>query len=288
MFVPRLILCAPGILLSFCALALSGEGEALLPSFPNHALVLSSPPVAPRLNPGPAQDTELPFSWNQVVVVHEDATISRFFGAFDPGFQQVLFDVIPKEPVNMRVDFFDGNLGLMQATALPKTGGTELLPVKEEFLFRVRARDVTNDEVFSVVYDIRIANSRLRGTPTLQRSPGDFIKPGQIVRYSWTQTGLGEKRPKAEAEFSGRTGAAKGLATSNLTEVLAVRAQPFVLGHYLMTVTPREVRGQPARGSMSNGQVFRCAFGSENLPPTTDGMLADTFTPFVGQGAASS
>jgi PKD repeat protein len=56
-----------------------------------------------------------------------------------------------------------------------------------------------------------------------------------------------------------------------------------VLGHYLLTVTPRDVRGEPPRGSTSNGQVFRCAFGSENLPPATDGFSADTFTPAVGQ-----
>lgn len=255
----------------------------LAPSFPNHALVLTGPPAASRLNPGPAQDTELPFSWPQVVVVRENTTNNRLFGAFDPGFQQVLYEIVPREPVNMRVELFDSKTGLMQATALAKTGG-----LTEEFLFRVRARDVTNDEIFSLVYDIRIANSRVRNTPILQRSPGDFIKPGQIVRYTWTQTGIGEDRPRVEAEFSGRTGAARGLAKSNLTELLAIRAQPFVLGHYLMTVTPREVRGQAPLGSTSNGQVFRCAFGSENLPPATDGMLADSFTPIVDQAITVS
>ena len=54
---------------------------------------------------------------------------------------------------------------------------------------------------------------------------------------------------------------------TKITEVLAIKVQPFVLGHYLMYVTPRDVIGEPARGTQSNGLVFRCAFGSENLPP---------------------
>ena len=147
----------------------------------------------------------------------------------------------------------------------------------------MQARNLKNPALFNAIFDIRDENSRLRGQPGLNRSPGEFIKPGQIVRYRWTQTGLGEKRPKCEAEFTGRTGPATGLRASKVTEVLAIKVQPFVLGHYLLHVTPRDVIGEPARGTQSNGQVFRCAFGSENLPPATDGMKADTFTPATGQ-----
>src|SRR5262249_17873712 len=76
---------------------------------------------------------------------------------------------------------------------------------------------------------------------------------------------------------------ATGLFQSTITGVLAVKARPVVLGYYLMTVTPRDVRGEPPRGGTSNGRVIRCAFGSANLAPVTDGFSADSFTPDVGQ-----
>src|SRR5439155_20479907 len=131
----------------------------------------------------------------------------------------------------------------------------------ELFQFQVQAHGVFSAEFFNLIYDIRAINTRVRGTPNLRRSAGDFIKPGQIVRYAWSQTGQGEKRPKVEAEFSGRTGVAKGIYSSTITAVLAVKAQPMVLGHYLMTVTPRDVRGEPPRSSTSNGALCQCAFG---------------------------
>lgn len=271
------------LLLAACA-ASSAESDrpALRPSFPNHALALlpTESVVAATGRAGPAGpvDTELPFSWNQVAVIYEGATNLRYLGGFDPGFQPVLFEILPSQPQNVRVDYVDGQLGLVQITALGQTGG-----LQELFSFRVRARDVTNDEVFTLTYDIRDSNTRIRGQPFLTRSPGDFIRPGQIVRYTWTRTGGGERRPKVEAEFTGRTGQARGLRTSAITEVQAIKVQPFVLGHYLMMVTPRDVRGEPPRGSTSNGQVFRCAFGSENLAPATDGCASDTFIPAVGQ-----
>lgn len=250
----------------------------LRPSFPNHALVLLPAGVVPRESPAGPVDTEIPFSWPQTVVLHEGAANQRVLGGFDPGFQPVQFDMLPSLPQNVQVDYFDGQTGLTQVTARAKTGG-----LAETFYYRVQARGILNAELFPLVYDIRIANSRVRGTPFLTVSPGDLVRPGQVVRYTWTQTGRGEKRPKCEAEFAGRTGAARGLYASTITEVLALKVQPFVLGHYLLTVTPRDVRGEPPRGSTSNGRVFRCAFGSENLPPATDGFLADTFTPAVGQ-----
>ena len=69
---------------------------------------------------------------------------------------------------------------------------------------------------------------------------------------------------------------APGGREPRITQVLGVKVQPMVLGHHLMLVTPRDVAGEPPRGSNSNGVVFRCAFGSDNLPPVTDGVLADT------------
>ncbi|HYG75736.1 MAG TPA: PKD domain-containing protein [Planctomycetota bacterium] len=264
----------------FCAALCAQESgeQTLQPSFPNYALTIQPQLAAGRASPSGPVDTEIPFSWTQTVVLREGATNVRQLGGFDPDLQFVRFELEPKEPEHVRVEFVDGQNGFMEVTALGNRGGNI-----EQFLFRVTARNVTNPEYFTVNYDIRDTNTRIRGTPLLRRSAGDFIKPGHIVRYAWTQTGFGEKRPKVEAEFTGRTGAAKGISSSTLTAVLAVKAQPVVLGHYLMTVTPRDVRGEPPRGSTSNGQVFRCAFGSENLPPFTDGMSSDSFTPVVGQ-----
>jgi PKD repeat protein len=65
--------------------------------------------------------------------------------------------------------------------------------------------------------------------------------------------------------------------------IQAIKFRPVVLGHYLLTVTPRDVRGEPPRGSVSNGSVFRCAFGSQNLAPVTEGLAADTFFPEINQ-----
>lgn len=264
------------VLLAVCS-ACAGESAAraavrLERSFPNYALVL------PRESPAGPVDTAPPFSWPQTIVMYEGVMTARLLGGYDPGLQPVQFDMAPSEPVNVKVDSFDGTIGLIQATAKAKTGG-----LTEVFLFRVQARGLTSQEAYPLTFDIRPINTRTRGAPVVTRSPGAYIRPGQIVRYAWTQTGRAERRPKAEAEFVGRTGPATGLYTSTITEVLALKVQPFVLGHYLLTVTPRDVRGEPPRGSTSNGQVFRCAFGSDNLPPATDGCAADTFTPAVNQ-----
>ena len=274
------------VLLLLSAACVSAEETApvLKPSFPNHAMLLLPTPAGARAS-GPASppDTETPFSWDQTVVLHEGTTSIRLLSGFDPLLQPVQFVLQPKEATNVRVELVDPLTGQIQATARANTGG-----IIEQFQFQVQAHDVISTEFFNLNYDIRFTNTRIRGTPLLRRSAGDFVKPGQIVRYAWTRTGQGEKRPKVEAEFSGRTGAAKGITSSTITEVLAVKAQPFVLGHYLLTVTPRDVRGEPPRGSTSNGVVFQCAFGSENLPPATDGLSADTFLPAVGQTVTMS
>jgi PKD repeat protein len=314
-------LAALALALLLPALAQAGEittaqGVRLRPSFPNYALTpIPAEPIAresdhgrdargtesehgrdaratgsvhgrdargtnslDRDSPTGPVDTEIPFSWDQTVVLHEGASMAYILGGFDPGFQPVQFNLLPTAPVDINITSFEGNYGVLQATARAGTGG-----LIETFPFQVTARGIMNDTAFNLIFDIRLLHTRVRGVPRLGRTPGDFIRPGQMVRYVWTQTGRSEKRPKVEAVFVGRTGPAKGLSLSVITEVLALKVQPMVLGHYLMTVVPRDVRGEPPRGSTSNGQVFRCAFGSEDLPPVTDGFAADTFTPATGQ-----
>jgi len=256
----------------------AGAAPELFPSFPNHALKALPAEVISRANPAGAADVDLPFSWPQVAVMRSGTTIVRLLGGFDPGFQDVLFEVIPSIPQIVKVEEFSGQAGFITVTAPKKSMG-----LLETFLFQVRARNLSSDETYPLTFDIRDERARIRRAPLVSRSPGAFVKPGQIVCYHWTLTTRAEKRPKCEAEFVGKTGTARGLSASTLTEVLATKVQPFVIGHYLMTVTPRDVRGEPARGSTSNGVVFRCAFGSANLPPVTDGILADTFSPAVGQ-----
>ena len=279
------------VLLSCLAAWAAAAADApLQPSFPNHARVDgpggpggvgeagAAAEAAARANPAGPVDTEIPFSWTQFVVAREGLINSRIIGGFDPGLQTVQIDPVALDPRNYSILNFDGGSGLIQVEVPVGKGG-----IVENLLYRVSARGIQNPEIYSLVYDFRAQNSRIRSTPFLTQSPGDIIRPGQLVRYTWTLTGRGEKRPKVEAEFSGRTGRAKGIASSLITEVLAAKFQPVVLGHYLMLVTPRDVRGEPPRGSTSNGRAFRCAFGSENLPPYTDGFAADTFTPAVGQ-----
>ena len=262
----------------------------LKPSFPDYALIpipnqpvqepLGLPAASPRLNPAGLPDTEIPFSWTQVVVVHQGSAASRLIGGFDPGFQQTVITLLPVTPQTLKLGVFDGQSGALGVTILPFTAGQT-----ETLFFQVTARDILNPTPYSLIFDIRATQSRIRNSPVMVRSPGDFVQPGQIVRYTWSQSGRGEKRPKVEALLVGSTGAAaaNSITTSNITEVLAIKARPIVLGHYLMTVTPRDVRGEPPRGSTSNGTVFRCAFGSENLAPVTDGFQADNFEPATGE-----
>ncbi|MFH0937792.1 MAG: hypothetical protein V1899_00675, partial [Planctomycetota bacterium] len=275
----RLFLELLVVLLTAASLSRAGESPALQPSFKNHAIILPAN-IAPRANQILLTTSEQPFSWTQTVVARENSSNLRFVGSYDPDLQPTQLEFLPIAPQYLNILDFDAQRSLMNVTLLPQTAG-----VTQSLLFRVRARNIVSDDLFTLIYDIRVANTRIRGTPLLSRSPGEVIKPGQIVRYTWTQTTRGEKRPKVEAEFSGRTGQAKalGMSRSVITEILALKVQPSVLGHYLMTVTPRDVRGEPPRGSTSNGHVFLCAFGSENLAPITDGLAADTFVPAVGQ-----
>jgi hypothetical protein len=253
------------------------KAPELQPSFPNHALIVTPQQMASR-EASAAVDPGLPFSWDQTYVVREGDEQLRNIDGFDPDYQPYQLIIPPIQPQFINIIETDPNLHAFAFTARANSGGnTELIP------FQITARNVTNPVFNNLIIDIRKQNTRIRGTPRLVRSPGDFIRPGQIVRYAWTRTGAGERRPKVEAQFVGKTGPATGLSSSKITEVLAIKFQPFVLGHYLMTVTPRDLLGEPPRGSQSNGQVFRCAFGNVNLPPTTDGMIADSFTPAVNQ-----
>ena len=268
------------ILLAALSAAFVSTAADLQPSFPNHALKLDRPDVPaaiPRARDATYPDEDIPFVWDQVAVVRQSTATIHTFRGFDPQSQPVLIDVLPASPVNLNVTGFDGNVGLQSVTTLPKSAGTS-----DVFQFRAIARGISSD-LANFTYDIRDTTSNIRSAPLVARSSGSVIQPGQIVRYAWTNTSSSVRFPKCEAELSGRTGPAKGLVTSKITQVLAIKAQPFVLGHYLMLVTPREVRGQPALGSTGNGQVFLCAFGSVNLPPVTDGFSADTFLPQVNQ-----
>jgi hypothetical protein len=70
------------------------------------------------------------------------------------------------------------------------------------------------------------------------------------------------------------------------TTLQAFRFRPLVLGHYVGLVTPWDTEEPPLEqraGSTSNGAIVNCGFGSENLAPVTDGLLASSFTPSVGE-----
>ncbi len=227
--------------------------------------------IAPKLT-----DVDLPFTWDQTAVVFEGSSSDRVFRGFDPLYSPITISVAPSTPTHLKIVGFDGNLGIQSVSILAKQGGTF-----ETFQFQVSSRGFNSDPA-NFIYDIRAANTKVRGQPVVTRTAGNYIRPGQIVKYSWTAT-TQERFANCEAALSGRTGVAKGLSSSVITRVLATKVQPAVLGHYLMLVTPRDVRGQAPLGSDGNGVVFRCVFGSDNLPPVTDGFLADTFTPKVNQ-----
>lgn len=256
------------------------QAAELAPSFANHALHPSPEGgPAPRLERVTYPDEDEPFTWDQTAVVRASTSYIRAYQGFDPRLQPVQINIFPSTPTNLNVTEFDSVLGLQSVTVKAKTQG-----LKEVFQFQALARGMTSATA-TFTYDIRDDNSRIRIAPVVVRSPGNVIKPGQIVRWVWTTTSNSERFAKCEAMLSGRSGPAKalGLSTAVYTRVLAVKAQPFVRGHYLMLVTPREVAGEPPRGSPGNGSVIYCAFGSENLAPVSDGFLASNFTPAVNE-----
>jgi hypothetical protein len=270
-----------GCFLFLLPFSTKAETPGLKPSFPDYAIVLKHPvskDVGGRSGPSVPVDINLPFSWPQTFVLKEGASGVVTVKAFDPGAQPVTYILPPTPTQFINVTAFDATSGQMALTVPNGNGGNiETIPLQ------VEARNILNPAFFDLTFDLRIKKSKVRAAPALFKTQGDIISPGNIVRYVWTQTGGGEKSPKCEALFTGVTGQATGLMSSTVTQVLGTKVRPVVLGYYLMTVTPRDVRGEPPRGSTSNGQVFRCAFGSANLPPVTDGFSADTFTPAVGQ-----
>ena len=268
----------PALILFALAATIPARAAELSPSFPNHAIVAEPTPESRQVKPR-AADIDTPFSWDQYAVVFEGQQTDKVFRGFDPdpNPQPVLINILPATPTHLKVLGFDGNLDIQSVQILPKQAGTT-----EVFQFQPMARNIVGD-ISNFIYDIRATNTKIRTIPAVTRSPGTFIKPGQIVRYTWTQTSTSERFAKCEAELTGRTGQATGLFNSTITSVLGVKTRPVVLGHYLMLVTPRDVRGQPPLGSTGNGVVFRCAFGSDNLPPVADGFFTDSFTPDVNQ-----
>ena len=236
-------------------------------------------PLEERQAHDDGDDTTIPFSWDQFAVIHQSAESIKQFHAYDPVLMNVspTFVLQPTVPVNVTVVAFDTMTGLQDVHAKANTEG-----LSEAFQFQALARGILSAPA-TYTYNIVGTNTVVRGTPDLQKSPADIIKPGQLVRYVWNPVSGTNRFAHYEALLTGKTSLAKGIETSVISRMTAVKAQPIVLGHYLMTVTPRDVRGQPALGSMSNGQVVRCAFGSNPLPPVTDGFSADTFYPAPGQ-----
>ncbi len=270
------VLCG---VLSFSLLRAADDAPApvLHPSFPDYAAATPPPsPVGPRDGPSGAVPLNDPFSWNQILVVRP-GSFNYVVVGFDPGAQPIFINMTPLSDV-VTIDRFDPNTGLLQFTVPENT-----TPQIVTYSFQVTARGITNPATYTLSIDIRARNTRVRGTPFVNQSFGADIQPGQIVRYTWTQTGRGEKKPKCEVRTTGVTSTATGLFSSSITGIQTVKFRPTVLGYYYTIVTPRDVPGEPARGTNSVGRVFRCAFGSNNLAPVTDGMSSDAFTPAVGQ-----
>ena len=260
---------------STAALTFAAE---LQPAFPNYALQLAPSRAASRENAVGAPVLDAPFSWPQVLVVHEGESNLHLLHGFDPDLQPLQYALLQRDGVHVEVRSFDITTGLIGShTAKGSAGNVEAFP------FQVIARGITSAETYNLIYDVRNRTEHIRLTPVLSRSPGTFIRPGQTVRYMWTRSAYAETHPKCEALLVSRGGAADGNSTSILTGVLGVKVQPSILGYYLMTVTPRDVRGEPPRGSTSNGLVFNCAFGSDLLPPVTDGLAASNFMPAVNE-----
>ena len=261
---------------SFLQIARAAEpAPALAPSFPDYAAATPAA-VTPRDGPGSAVPLDLPFSWNQILVVRP-GSYNYVVKGFDPGFQPIFINMTPLSGV-VTIDAFNSNTGLLQFTVPANT-----TPQIVTYSFQITARGVTNPATYTLSIDIREKSTKVRGAPFLNQSFGDDIQPGQMVRYTWTQTGRGEKKPKCEVRTTGVTGAAAGLFSTSITGIQTVKFRPTVLGYYYTLVTPRDVPGEPARGTNSPGRVFRCAFGSDNLAPVTDGCFSDSFTPAVGQ-----
>lgn len=250
----------------------------------------------PRLS-GPAPDPP-PFSWSQRFVLREGSSLSIGILAFDPGGNlprvvrplPTVFDDFELDPYNF--DFgsnvtvlnWEKTINLLQV-AVPLGAVPFGSPNFEDSqAFKVHVSGVS-DEILTnrVIIDARPATDteRLEPRPVLLRSGGLIVRPGQIVRFRWSKRG-GWKTPEWQFELTGKTltAAALGADQEQLFDQ-SVKTRPVLLGHYLAQVRPwnsaREAFAQQ-RGSDSNGAVYLCAFGSENLAPVADNLAADGFT----------
>lgn len=219
-----------------------------------------------------------PFSWDQTMVLREGGTYARRIDGYDPQYNRVGVEVDVKTFQLLSVGSYDKERGWLFLQAPGKGGGKS-----ETATFQVFAGGVTASESQLLTCIVKRGNEVVRATPFLMRSAGDAVAPGRIVHFQWTRAGTNEVAPKWEALLRGRSGAADGLRETRYTDLRGLKVRPAVLGYHILTVTPRDAADEPPRGSMSNGHVFLCAWGNENLPPITDGLLADDFTPAVGQ-----
>lgn len=273
------------------------RAEQAAPSFPDRTVkvtVLPFAAVGPRAGEPPPIP---PFSWDQSVLVREGASFIYTIEGFDPGFNPVSIvrSVPPVVELDPAVSTFEFNSVIV--SNWERRNNQALLQVPTllpTFFSDTTSFDVHVGELSDTATDYALTVKvnppgdfkPIRPRPTLTRSAGFIFPPGNIVRYQWTGQGS-EYQPDFLVDFSGRTGAAEtaGVTSSTVVNRRAIKVRPLVLGHHLMLVTPwnphlNAIERQ--RGSQSNGAVFECGFGSANLAPVSDGLLADTFFPAAG------
>lgn len=258
----------------------------LAPSFPDRAwrlmpvrrrLVSPKAAISRAADAVPAPVTA-PFSWDQTVVMREGGMARRLIDGFDPNYNPVGVELDENDFQILSVRSFDEKTGWLTVSAPSEVGGNT-----ESVSFRVDAAGRRETTTHTLTFLLKRGDQFVRATPYLSRSAGDAVAPGRLVGFQWTSARTPERSPKWEADLSGRGGAAAGLRERRYTELRALKVRPTLLGYYVLTVTPRDTPEEDPRGSTSNGAVFLCAYGEENLPPTTDGLLSDDFTPAVGQ-----
>jgi hypothetical protein len=270
------------------------------PSFPDHALRLTGSGLPARAMSGPAAPIP-PFSWDQTLVVREGAGGGYVIQAFDPGGNpwEVVRAVTPAiepftlDPYNFT---FDSVRVLAWSPRLARLDFT--LPVQGAFsdtlFFQVHVGGLSDGQRYPLTMDVKPFSSRavIRTRPLVQRSPGMAIVPGHLVYCRWQKGRIEEKRagkkvlPEWRVQLAGKTGAALGRVEETVTGLQAIKVRPLLYGYHVVVVDPWDTSLAPEnarRGSTSNGSVFLSAFGSDNLPPVTDGWTATNFFPAAGE-----
>ncbi|MCZ7645008.1 MAG: GPI anchored serine-threonine rich family protein [Planctomycetota bacterium] len=290
------ILSLLALVLAFLPNATAGEEPR--PSFPDRTMKV---PVHPQASEGVGarngvpEPTIPPFSWDQTVLTREGSSITYSIQGYDPNYNPIR--IVKSVPPAVEFTLNPENFGfttmqvleyLKNQNSLGITVPTELPPnFSDTMLFDVHVGEVSDaavDYPFTVAVQ-RIDDLRpIRARPGLTRSAGEIVRPGNVIRYQWSGSRTQENFPEYRYQFAGRTLAAETVVgtVEDFTVDQAVKVRPVVLGHYLMLVTPWDTFANPIeqrRGTQSNGQVFRCAFGSDNLAPVGDGFLASTFFP---------